>query len=145
VIGAAAIGTGRELLYNLWYLLTALLLFSYLWAWTGIRWVQVQRSTRTARSQVGKIAEERLAVMNRGPVPKLWLEVRDHSTLPNHRVSRVISPLGGRKTFAWTIQTRCSQRGRFTLGPLTLYSGDPFGLFQTSRQLDEPYTSTIIV
>jgi uncharacterized protein (DUF58 family) len=145
VIGAAAIGTGRETLYNLWYLLTALLVFSYLWAWTGIRWVQVQRSTRTTRSQVGKMAEERLAVMNRGPIPKLWLEVRDHSTLPNHRVSRVISPLGGRKTFAWTIQTRCSQRGRFTLGPLTLTSGDPFGLFRTTRQLDEPYASTIIV
>lgn len=145
VIGAAAIGTGRELLYNLWYLLTALLILSYLWAWSGIRWVQVQRQTRTTRSQVGKIAEERLAVTNRGALPKLWLEVRDHSTLPNHRVSRVISPLGSRKTYAWTIQTRCSQRGRFTVGPLTLVSGDPFGLFQTSRQLDEPRASTIIV
>ncbi len=145
VIGAAAIGTGREILYNLWYLLTALVLFSYLWAWSGIRWVQVQRLTRTARSQVGKMAEERLIVANRGAIPKLWLEVRDHSTLPNHHVSRVISPLNARRTYAWTIQTRCAQRGRFALGPLTLVSGDPFGLFQTSRQLQEPRPSTIIV
>lgn len=145
VIGAAAIGTGRELLYNLWYLLSALLLLSYLWAWSGIRWVNVQRMTKTTRSQVGKIAEERLIVKNRGPIPKLFLEVLDQSTLPNHRVSRVISPLGGRKTFAWTIQTRCTQRGRYALGPLILVSGDPFGLFQTSRHLDEPRPSNIIV
>ena len=133
--GAGAIGTGRELIYNMWYLLTALLVVSYVWAWTAIRWVQVQRSTRTTRSQVGKMAEERLVVTNRGPIPKLWLEVRDHSNLPQHHVSRVISPLGSRKTFAWTVQTRCMQRGRYTLGPLTLTSGDPFGLFKTTRHL----------
>jgi uncharacterized protein (DUF58 family) len=145
VVAVGAIGTGRELLYNLWYLLTALLIFSFLWAWSGIRWVSVQRITRTARSQVGKIAEERLVVRNRGPIPKLWLEVFDHSTLPSHHISRVISPLGARKTYAWTTQTRCIQRGRFTLGPLTLVSGDPFGLFQRSRRLEEPRGSTIIV
>ena len=143
--GAGAIGTGRELIYNVWYLLTALLVVSYLWAWVSIRWVQVQRATRTTRSQVGKMAEERVIVTNRGPIPKLWLEVRDQSTLPQHHVSRVISPLGARRTFAWTVQTRCVQRGRFTLGPLTLSSGDPFGLFRTSRQLEEPRPSTIIV
>jgi uncharacterized protein (DUF58 family) len=145
VIGAGAIGTGRELLYNLWYLLTALLIVSYVWAWSGVRWVRLTRLTRTTRSQVGKIAEERLAVVNRGLIPKLWLEVRDQSDLPNHRVSRVISPLGSRKTYSWTVQTRCAQRGRFTLGPVTLTSGDPFGLFQTSRTLEELPTSTIIV
>jgi uncharacterized protein (DUF58 family) len=143
--GAGAIGTGRELIYNMWYLLTALLFVSYVWAWTSIRWVQVQRSTRTTRSQVGKMAEERLVVTNRGPIPKLWLEVRDHSNLPQHHVSRVISPLGSKRTFAWTIQTRCMQRGRYTLGPLTLTSGDPFGLFKTTRHLEEPSPSTIIV
>jgi uncharacterized protein (DUF58 family) len=145
LVGAGAIGTGRELLYNLWYLLTSLLVVAYLWAWTGIRWVEVQRNTWTTRSQVGKLAEERLVVRNRGWIPKMWLEVRDHSNLPNHRVSRVISPLGSRKIFARTVQTRCLERGRFTLGPLTLISGDPFGLFTMSRQLDEPRESTIVV
>jgi uncharacterized protein (DUF58 family) len=145
VIGAGAIGTGRQLLYNLWYLLTALLILSYVWAWSGVRWVRVTRLTRTTRSQVGKLAEERLTVANRGLIPKLWLEVRDQSDMPNHRVSRVISPLGSRKSYSWTVQTRCAQRGRFTLGPLTLSSGDPFGLFRTSRMLEEPRTSTIIV
>jgi uncharacterized protein (DUF58 family) len=145
VVGIGAIATGRQLLYNLWYLLTSLLIFSYLWAWSGVRWVEVERHTRAARSQVGKVVEERVVVKNRGRIPKLWLEVRDHSTLPNHQASRVISPLGSQKMYARTIKTRCLQRGRFTLGPLTLVSGDPFGLFKIYRHLAEPRESTLIV
>jgi uncharacterized protein (DUF58 family) len=144
-LAIGALATNRPTLYNLWYLLTALLIFSYLWAWVGTRWVEVQRFVRTGRSQVGKMAEERLVVENRGRIPKLWLEVRDHSTLPNHRVSQVISPLPARKMHSRTIRTRCLQRGRFTLGPLTLVSGDPFGLFRTSRRLAKPAESNFIV
>jgi uncharacterized protein (DUF58 family) len=145
VVAVGAIGSGRALVYNLWYLLTALLAFSYLWAWTSLQGVQVERHTRTGRSQVGKLMEERLVVENRGLLPKLWLEVRDHSTLPDHRVSQVISPLGARRVYARTIQTRCLQRGRFTLGPLTLVSSDPFGLFEKSQDLEVPEERSIIV
>ena len=145
VVAASAIGSGRGVLYNLWYLLTVLLIASYVWAWTGVRWLSVERSTRTGRSQVGKLAEERFVVHNRGLVPKLWLEVRDDSTLPGHLVSRVISPLGPRKTYAWTVKTRCTQRGRFSLGPVTLTSGDPFGLFTTSIRVEELGQDTMIV
>lgn len=145
VIAVGAIGSGRELLYNLWYLLTSLIIVCYLWAWSGVRWVRVERFARTGRSQVGKMAEERLVIRNRAVIPKLWLEVRDHSTLPEHHVSRVISPLGSRKMQTWTIKTRCLQRGRFTLGPLTLSSGDPFGLFRLSRHLEDPGEASFIV
>lgn len=145
VVAAAAIGSGRELLYNLWYLLTVLLVASYVWAWTGVRWVKVERRARTGRSQVGKMVEERFAVRNQGLIPKLWLEVRDDSTLPQHHASRVISPLGSRKMHTWTVKTRCLQRGRFTLGPLTLTSGDPFGLFKTSRRVSDLGQDTFIV
>lgn len=145
VLLIGAIGTGRDLLYNLWYLITALLLVSFLWAWTGVQWLRVERNTRTTRSQVGKIVEERLIVENRSWLPKLWLEVRDLSTLPNHQASWVINSLGARRQHTRTVQTRCAQRGRFTLGPLTLSSGDPFGLFRTTRALEEPRAAPLIV
>jgi uncharacterized protein (DUF58 family) len=145
LVAVGAIGSGRELLYNLWYLLTSLIVVSYLWAWSGVRWVEVERHTRTGRSQVGKMAEERLVVKNQWILPKLWLEVRDHSTLPEHQVSRVVHSLGSKRMHTWTIKTRCLQRGRVTLGPLTLFSGDPFGLFKTTRQLVEPGEASFIV
>jgi uncharacterized protein (DUF58 family) len=145
VVAAGAILARQDILYNLWYLLTALLVVSFLWAWAGVRWVRVERQTRTTRSQVGKALEERLVVTNLGFLPKLWLEVRDHSTLPEHQVSRVISPLGGHKAYSKLLRTRCLQRGRFTLGPITLTSGDPFGLFRMSRRLDSPAPATFLV
>jgi uncharacterized protein (DUF58 family) len=144
-VAAGAVGTGRDMLYNLWYLLTVVLAVSFVWAWSGVRWVQIERHTRTTRSQVGKVAEERLVVYNRAPLPKLWLEVRDNSSLPQHLVSRVISPLGAGKMYNWTVKTRCLQRGRFVLGPLTLTSGDPFGLFTFSRRVDELGQNALIV
>jgi uncharacterized protein (DUF58 family) len=60
-------------------------------------------------------------------------------------VSRVIGPLGARKMYNWTVKTRCLQRGRFVLGPLTLTSGDPFGLFTFSRRVDELGQNALIV
>src|SRR5512137_1677821 len=45
-VAVGAILTRREILYNLWYLLTALLVVSFLWSWTGVRWVRIARQTR---------------------------------------------------------------------------------------------------
>ncbi len=139
----AALATGRDLFYNLTYLITAIVVLSYLWAWTGVHWVQLSRQTRTRKSQVGKAAEERFTVRNTWPLPKLWLEVRDRSDLPGHNASRVINSLGAWKRHSWTVRTVCRQRGRFRLGPITLASGDPFGLFTIRREL--PQTSTLVV
>jgi uncharacterized protein (DUF58 family) len=84
---------------------------------------------------VGKYAEERFIVENLGPLPKLWLEVRDHSELPGHRVSRVVNSLPPHHQRSWAVKTTCYRRGRFMLGPVTLYSGDPFGLFLLKRDI----------
>jgi len=101
------------------------------------------RQTQSAHAQVGKAAEERFLLGNNGPLPKLWLEVRDHSNLPGHNASIVVSSLGVRKHRGWTVRTICRRRGRYRLGPLSLISGDPFGLFGRERKL--PYTSSIVV
>jgi hypothetical protein len=70
--------TGRSLFYHLAYLFAALILLAFLWAWTGISWVHLRRQTRARRAQVGRPLEERFSVRNSSPLPKLWLEVRDH-------------------------------------------------------------------
>jgi uncharacterized protein (DUF58 family) len=82
-------------------------------------------------------------VRNAGILPKLWLEIRDHSTLPNHLASHVVPTLMPRRRYRWETHTVCSRRGEFTLGPMTIVSGDPFGLFQFPRKIAA--MSTIIV
>lgn len=139
----AALNTGRELLYNTFYMLTVLLLGSWLWAWLNVNGISLERYTRARRSQVGKLAEEQFDVRNRSRLPKLWLEIRDHSTLPGHHPSRVVSSLGGHKHYSWLVRTPCYRRGEYRLGPLTLRSGDPLGIFELSKYI--PQVSNIII
>jgi uncharacterized protein (DUF58 family) len=135
--------TGRSLFFHMAYLFITVIVLAFFWAWTGISWVHLRRQTRARRAQVGRPLEERFSVRNSSPVPKLWLEVRDESDLPSHLASQVVNSLPPRQERAWTIRTICRERGRYTLGPITLYSGDPLGLFHLQRSL-EP-TSNIVV
>jgi len=133
----------KDIFFSLTYLFGGLLVFSFLWAWLNLHWVRVTRQTRSRRSQVGKYVEERFVVENTGPLPKLWLEVRDQSELPGHRPSRVVNSLPAHRQRSWPVKTHCYRRGRFMLGPVTLYSGDPFGLFVL--QQDVNLTGHIVV
>ncbi len=140
---AGALATGRRLFYNLAYLMGAVIGVSYFWSRANITRLQIVRQTPSHRSQVGQVAEERFLVRNTSRLPKLWVEVRDHSDLPDHSASWVVNSLAGHRSRGWAVRTICRQRGRFTLGPITLISSDPFGLFESRREL--PHTSSLVV
>lgn len=135
--------TGRAFFFNLAYLFVGLILIAFIWAWLSVRWIGISRRTRARRAQVGRTLDEAFIVNNRALLPKLWLEVRDHSDLPNHRASHVVPALGARSSYRWYVETPCVVRGEFQLGPMTLVSGDPFGLFLSLRRLTS--TSRVIV
>ena len=133
----------QDILFNISYLLAILLVVSLVWTWINIRTLRLVRITRARRAQVGRTMEERFAVTNTSIVPKLWLEVRDHSDLPDHLASHVIKGMRSKGRYEWRVNTVCLRRGRYTLGPLTITSGDPFGLFQMQRELTP--TSHLVV
>jgi uncharacterized protein (DUF58 family) len=139
----AGLFTGRSFFFNLAYLLGGLMLLSFLWAWMSVRWINIGRKTRARRAQVGRNLDEVFIVRNRSYLPKLWLEIRDHSTLPGHRASHVVPALAGRSSYRWYVETPCLVRGEFQLGPITIISGDPFGFFLSPRRVDA--TSRVIV
>jgi uncharacterized protein (DUF58 family) len=95
------------------------------------------------RTQVGRPLEERFVVRNTSVIPKLWLEVRDFSTVPAHLSSHVVNNLGPRETYSWRVTTLCRERGRYQLGPIRLSTSDPFGLFPMERDLN-PTTNVVI-
>jgi uncharacterized protein (DUF58 family) len=140
----ATLSVGGPLFFSLTYLLTAILLFSFLWAWLNVHWLRVTRQIRTRHVQVGNFIEEHFVIRNTSWLPKLWVEIKDKANLPGHRASRVVSGLGSKSQKSWHIRTPCYQRGRFTLGPISLTSGDPFGLFQFTKDLAH-FTSNVVV
>ena len=100
----------------------------YLWTLSLATGLRLSREMRFGWAQVGDRIEERFKLVNRSPLPALWAEVVDRSTMPGYDVSRV-STLGGQETTHWRSQGSCGQRGVFTLGPTSLRFGDPLGIF----------------
>ncbi len=131
----AGLFTGRADLFIIAYLIAAVMILSFIWTWLSLRGIALRRSTRTRRSQVGRVFEESFGVRKTGITPKLWLEIRDHSTLPGHQASRVVPTLLGNREYTWEVETVCAVRGEFQLGPMTVVSGDPFGLFHSPRRI----------
>jgi uncharacterized protein (DUF58 family) len=125
-----------RLLFYLAYVMTAVLIGSWIWARINLMALDVRREARQHQVQVGDIFEEVFTVRNRSFWPKLWLEVRDHSTLPGHQAAAVVGLRSG-KAKRWRVRTVCRRRGRYALGPLTVASGDPFGLFRSWRTVPD--------
>jgi uncharacterized protein (DUF58 family) len=138
-----ALNTGRDLAFDLLYFVTGVILLALWWGWANLRGLQLRRVTRPQRSQVGRYLEESLELTNRSRWPKLWVEVVDQSDLPGHQISRVVNSLGRGATSRWQARTLCRLRGRFILGPLSLTSGDPLGLFRFTRKA--PGTLSLVV
>lgn len=134
---------GQAFFLHLAYALGGVLFLSLAFSWTAVNWLRLNRWTYVRRLQVGQSFEETFEVRNTSFLFKLWLEVHDHSTLPQHRTSRVVPFLRGRHQFRWRVNTPCTRRGQFELGPMTLVSGDPFGFYQFPRHISA--TSSILV
>ncbi len=118
------------------YLGALLLLFSWLWAYFSIRGFALSREARVLRQQVGEVFEERFKVINRAPMLRLWIEIRDESTLPGKTGSRVLSLIGPRQQRSYIAYTQLNRRGSFHLSPTMLVSGDPFGLFLNRKSME---------
>lgn len=131
-IYVAALTVGVRLLYYLAYVLGAVLIVALFWAQLNRRGLRVNRKVEPEQVQVGQTVQETVELTNLAPLRKLWLEVRDHSTLPGHQVGAVVS-LPARGVKRWRVRTLCLKRGLYRLGPTMVQTGDPFGLFGTTR------------
>lgn len=133
-----ALAGGWAIMWNVVYALGLLLVSSLAWAHLNVAGLELRRRRAAGRVQVGDSFTEHAILEPRkgllGWWPRLWLEVRDGSDLPGHALDRVLS-VGPRGRTAWELTSRCVMRGRFTLGPVWVTSGDPFGLFKASRQI----------
>jgi len=130
--------TGEQLYFRLSYFWGLLLLVNWLMSLIALRGVDVKRTARVLRSQVGMIFEERYEVQNSGRIPRLWIEVRDESALPESHGSHVLTLIGGRESRTYLARTRLMERGVFPLGPTILSSGDILGLFHVERSFPNP-------
>ena len=122
--------------------LSGLSLVSFFWARTLAQGLHLTRQMRYGWAQVGDRLEESFILTNHGWLAALWVEIADHSTLPDYRVSQVTG-VGIRGENKWTTTSVCTRRGIFTLGPTTVHTSDPFNLFSVT--LYHPDSATLTV
>lgn len=141
VVVLALIG-GVTIMFVVAYAIVFATVLSFLWARAIARQIDLTREPSVGHLAVGNILQETFQASNRGLVPVTWMEIQDHSNIPMYPASRVES-LGSREVKSWRTEWRCRRRGRYTLGPLTLRAGDPFGFF--TAQHEYPDTVTFLV
>ena len=131
VLGMAA--TGSALYVRLVYMSVAVLGLSFALARFSIAGIQVQRRARSLRASVGDMFEETFEVKNTSPYLRLYLEVINESPIPHAAGLRILTWLHGGQIRMYQNRTWLTRRGVFSLGPTTVASGDPFGLFPVQQ------------
>ena len=115
---------------------------SYAWLRNQVLFIQFERRREGAMLVVGDALQERFILKNDSPLPLHWLEFADGSLLPGYNPRQVVS-CGAGSSYQWRAEAHCSQRGVFRLGPHTLRTADPFGLF--SLEIRESHSETLLV
>ncbi|MBI5951840.1 MAG: DUF58 domain-containing protein [Chloroflexi bacterium] len=118
-------------------------LIGWLWARSLRNHLRLTREVRFTWAQVGDKLEEQFTLTNDGLTPATWVEVVDHSTLPDYSAGRAIG-IGNNESNTWHTNGVCTQRGVYTLGGTTLRSGDPLGIFNVEVHQPESTDLTVL-
>ena len=115
--------------------LVGLLAVAFVWARSLARGLSAVRRLRFGWVSVGDRLEEEFTLTNRSGVPALWVEIHDESNVPGYQAGAARA-VGADDHVRWRQSSVCSRRGQYRLGPWTLHSGDPFGIFRISRRYE---------
>ena len=142
---AAAIVLSYPPLLRIGVLLTVLPIIAAIITGASRYRISCRRVLQPARVPVGSSAQVHLRLQNAARLPSSTLLVEDRLpyTLGSRPrfILRRIEP-GGNRRVAYRI--RSEHRGRFEIGPLTLRSADPLGLFELSRSFTAQHTLTVV-
>jgi len=129
----------------------------WLWSRSALRNVSVDRVLMTEHAFPGDQVALQIRVMNRKLLPLAWLTIEDHLPGVLQIVEQTETPItqrGGRilrintavrwyEQVIWTLHITCPARGYYVLGPMSLRSGDLFGLYTTTQHIEN--VASIIV
>jgi uncharacterized protein (DUF58 family) len=122
--------------------LGGLFIIAFVWAWQLARGLQAHRRLRFGWVSVGDRLAEAFTLRNDSVLPAFWVEIEDQSNVPGYSPA-VVRSVGGKGILQWQQDAICQQRGLFQLGPWSLHSGDPFGLFAVTVRY--PVSDEIII
>ncbi|MBI5352609.1 MAG: DUF58 domain-containing protein [Chloroflexi bacterium] len=135
--------TGSVMYSRFLYLGVLLTIASWVWTRWSVSGLRVQRSARVQRANVGDVFEEKYELTNTSRVIAPWIEVINQSPIPFAAGSRLFTYIKGHQRQSYLARTWLTRRGAFPLGLTRVSTGDPFGLFQASKEFAP--TQTLVV
>jgi len=142
VLLVAAFSTGLEFLFYLVYLAILVVGGSYVLTRLGLSDLEAGYAVSQLHGRVGDRMTVTYTLRNTSPVPKLWLEVHNPTSLPGGLPGRALN-LGPRSERSWLIRAALSRRGHFRIEPLQIQTGDPFGFFEASASVGQGVTVVV--
>jgi len=136
--------TGLIIYARLTYLSILVMGGAVIWTAISINGIQLNRNTRTLRASMGEVFEEHFEVRKEKWPGCSWLEVLNQSTLPQAAGSRLLTRIDAHQLRYYSARTLLTRRGAYLLGPTTLTSGDPFGLFTMRKVVTARDTLVIL-
>ncbi len=126
-----ASATGFSVYYQVGYAFILALIGTYVWGAIGLWGLDVRIQRRLGYREVGGTFHSQISVTNTtGPKP--LLVVQEENTFPGPKGGRVLN-LATHTTEMWANRTIATRRGDYTIGPVTIASSDPFGIFHHKR------------
>lgn len=122
--------------------LTGVFVISYFWTRSLQKSLDLTREMRFGWSHVGDPLQERFYLTNKSIFPATWIMVWDHSNLAGYKASTVTS-IGRNENRHWYKRGVCDRRGLYTIGPTSVQTGDPFGIFTAA--IEYPSTTNMMV
>jgi uncharacterized protein (DUF58 family) len=115
---------------------------AYFWALRLSKGLVGSRRLRFGWVAVGDRLGEQFEIQNNSWLAAFWVEVIDESNVPGYRAA-VVRSVGPNATERWRQSAVCQQRGQYNLGPWSLRSGDPFGIFRVT--IPYPTANTVVI
>ncbi len=122
--------------------LGGLWLVSRYWAKKISEGLTLRREMRFGWAQVGDRLEERFTLTNAARLPAFWVEIIDETNLPGYQANQVRAVSASSES-RWQTEGICTHRGLYTLGPTTVKTSDPFGIYTVS--IHDPSSATLMV
>ena len=119
-----------------------LFVVAYFWVWQLSRGLHASRRLRFGWVAVGDRLSEEFTVVNNSELPAIWVEIVDESNVPGYKPA-IVRSIGARQLDRWRESAVCLRRGQFLLGPWSIRTSDPFGIFTLTRQY--PQSREIII
>jgi len=117
-------------------------LISYFWSRQLAGGLRLIRDQHYGWLQVGDWLDERFTLQNSSIVPAAWISIEDDSDLPGYSASTGTG-IGGSSERRWMKRTPCEKRGVYHLGPLSIETGDIFGIYSVDIHYPKNKTFTV--